>query len=98
MEWTDIPPIMAAVASVGILIVAVVSLCGNLVSKAIDKGDERLREQLKGYETKNREEHTRLENKIDDVSKTLREVHTLVVRLDERQQAAENRDRQQAAD
>ena len=101
MEWTEIPPIIAAVAAVGLLIVAVVNLCSNLLSKAIDKQDARLGEAINGqgklleqYETSNGKEHARLEGKIDKVNETLGEVRDIVLRLDERQQAAERREQE----
>ena len=145
MEWTEIAPTIAAAASVGLLIVAVVALCSRLVSRAIDKQgeqfgrtmdrqgeqlgkamdrqgeqlgkamdrqgeqlgkaiDEQAR-RLEKYEQRNADEHAALgrridkvENKVDEVKDLLHEVHIVVVRLDERQQAAEKRDRQQAAD
>ena len=123
MEWTEIAPTIAAAASVGLLIVAVVALCSRLVSKAIDKQGEQLGKaidrqgeqlgkaideqarRLEKYEQRNADEHAALgrridkvENKVDEVKDLLHEVHTVVVRLDERQRAAEKRDRQQAAD
>ena len=98
-EWTDVVPIIAAVigaaASVGILIVAVVGLSSRFVSKAIDKQGA----LLEKHEKKNAEEHAGLgkridqvDTKIDKVSETLNDVHRLVIRLDERQQAAEKRE------
>ena len=134
MEWTETAPTIAAAASVGLLIVAVVALCSRLVSRAMDKQgeqfgsamdrqgeqlgkamdrqgeqlgkaiDEQAR-RLEKYEQRNADEHAALgrridkvENKVDEVKDLLHEVHTVVVRLDERQRAAEKRDRQQAAD
>ena len=134
MEWTEIAPTIAAAASVGLLIVAVVALCSRLVSRAMDKQGEQLgraidrqgeqlgraidrqgeqlgkaideqARRLEKYERRNADEHAALgkridkvENKVDEVKDLLHEVHIVVVRLDERQQAAEKRDRQQAAD
>ena len=46
MDWTEVPPIIAAVAAAGLLIVAVVNLCSNLLSKTIDKRDARLGEAI----------------------------------------------------
>ena len=46
MDWTEVPPIIAAAAAVGLLIVAVVNLCSNLLSKTIDKRDARLGEAI----------------------------------------------------
>ena len=99
MDWAGV----AAVAAIGALVVAVIALSSNLVSRAIDKRDKRLEETIKGqgkllehYEASNGKEHARLEAKIDDVSKTLKEVRDIVIRLDDRQRG--DRERQQAAD
>ena len=107
-EWADAVPIIAAVigaaASVGVLIVAVVGLSSRFVSKAIDKQGV----LLEKHEKKNADEHAglgkridRVENKIDHVESKidavkdlLHEVRTVVGRLDERQQAAEKRERE----
>ena len=108
MEWTEVPPIIAAVAAVGLLIVAVVNLCSNLLSKAIDKRDARLGEAIAAHESKNAGEHSALEkridrvenkinhveSKIDGVKDLLHDVHRLVARLDERQQAVEKREQE----
>ena len=84
METSEIAPLVTAAAAVGTLIVAVIALSSRFVSKAIDRQGR----QLEKYEKCNREEHAKLDRKVDEANKTLHDVHTLVVRLDERQQAA----------
>ena len=73
---------------------------GEQLGKAIDEQARRLEK----HELKNADKHAALgrridkvKNKVDEVKDLLREVRNVVVRLDERQQAAEKRDRQQAA-
>ena len=92
MEWTEVPPILAAVVGVGLLIVAVVNLCSNLLSKAIDKRDARLGdaidrqgEKFDTHERKNADEHSalgkridRVENKIDHVESKIDGVKDLL--------------------
>ena len=85
MDWTEVPPIIAAVAAVGLLIVAVVNLCSNLLSKAIDKRDARLGEaidrqgeQLEKHERKNADEHSALGKRIDQVDTKITETNRKV--------------------
>ena len=92
-DWAGVA---TAVAAIGTFVVAVVALSSSLVSRAINKQGE----LLEKHEKKNAEEHAGLgkridqvDTKIDKVSETLNDVHRLVIRLDERQQAAEKRER-----
>ena len=85
MDWTEVPPIIAAVAAAGLLIVAVVNLCSNLLSKAIDKRDARLGEaidrqgeQLERHERKNADEHSALGKRIDQVDTKITETNRKV--------------------
>ena len=81
-HWTEAVPIIAAVigavASVGLLVVAVIALCSKLLSKAIDKRDARLGEAIAAHESKNAGEHAGLGERIDQVDAKITELNRKV--------------------
>lgn len=83
METSEMVPLVTAAALVGTLIVAVIALNSRFVSKAIDRRGQK----LESYGKCNRDEHAKLDKKVDEVNKTLLDVHILVARLDQRQQS-----------